>query len=170
LEDCWRPDLSPAPDVARAEHGEVAKVLADAGADILLCETFAHEGEAAIAVEAAARTGKETWVALTAGPEGNLLTPEGMRDVARSCVRAGATVVLVNCTPPEQTESFLAALDVDAITGCYANDGSLSVDEYVQHARSWIARGAQVIGSCCGTGPSHILEMHREFVEGKKAP
>ena len=169
LEDCWRPDLSPAPDVARAEHREVAKVLADAGADILLCETFSHEGETAIAVEAAARTGKETWVALTTGPDGNLLTPDRTRRLARTCVEAGASIVLVNCTPPDRVLVHLQAIDHPK-TGAYANDGSISVDEYMQHAATWIAHGAQVIGSCCGTGPSHILEMHRKFFVGKKAP
>lgn len=171
LEDCWRPDRSPPPDVARAEHREVADVLARAGAGILLCETFAHEGEAALAVEAAARTGKETWVALTAGPDANLLTPDRMRDVARTCVKAGASIVLVNCTPPERTHSYLSAISESAPkTGAYANDGSISVDEYVQHARSWIALNAQVVGSCCGTGPAHVREMHWKLIAGKKAP
>lgn len=171
LEDCWRPDLSPAADVARAEHREVAKVLADAGADILLCETFAHEGEAAIAVDAASRTGKETWVALTAGPEGDLLTPDRMKEVARVCIEAGATIVLVNCTPPDRVLAFLSAVSEHAAkTGCYANDGAISVDEYVQHASSWLGLGAGVLGSCCGTGPSHIIEMNAKFIVGKKAP
>ena len=169
LEDCWRPDLSPPADVARREHGEVANVFADAGADILLCETFAHAGEAAIAVEVAARTGKETWIALTAGPDANLMTPDAMRAVARSCVDAGASVVLVNCTPPERTLLYLQAIDHRAI-GAYANAGSTSVDEYMQHARGWIAQGAMVVGSCCGTSITHIVEIHGQFVAGKKAP
>ena len=51
-----------------------------------------------------------------------------------------------------------------------ANGGSISVDEYVQHARSWITLNPHVVGSCCGTGPSHVLEMHDELIGGKKAP
>jgi S-methylmethionine-dependent homocysteine/selenocysteine methylase len=172
LEDCWRPDLVPPPDVSRREHAEVARVLADAGADILLCETFPHAGEAAIAVEAAVRTGKETWVALTAGPDADLMTPLAMRDAARECARAGASVVLVNCTPPERTLLYLRELadDLGAAYGAYANSGSTTIDEYVQHATTWIAHGAFVVGSCCGTGPAHIHEMKDKFMVGKKAP
>ncbi len=170
LEDCWRPDLSPPADVARREHSEVARVLADAGADILLCETFPHAGEAAIAVQAAAHTGKETWVALTAGPNADLMTPETMGVAARACVDAGASVVLVNCTPPERTLPFLSALGVGVPFGAYANSGSISIDEYMHHASTWIAHGASVVGSCCGSGPSHILEIHAKFMAGKKAP
>ena len=34
LEDCYRPDLSPPPETCRAEHRELAEVLADAGCDL----------------------------------------------------------------------------------------------------------------------------------------
>jgi S-methylmethionine-dependent homocysteine/selenocysteine methylase len=168
LEDCWRPDLSPPQGVARKEHREVARVLADAGADILLCETFPHRGEAVIAVEEAVRTGKETWVALTAGPEGTLMTAREMNEAARACIDAGASVILVNCSPPERTLAFLDALDAPT-KGAYANAGSTSVDEYVQHAMAWIAHGASVVGSCCGTGPGHILEITRKILSGRSA-
>jgi S-methylmethionine-dependent homocysteine/selenocysteine methylase len=169
LEDCWRPDLTPTADECRREHGEVARVMADAGADILLCETFAHPGEAVLAVEAAVRTKKETWVALTAGPDANLMTPDEMRSVARMCVLAGASIVLVNCTPPERSLVYLQAIE-HTKTGVYANAGSISIDEYVQHARAWIAHGATIIGSCCGTGPSYIHEINEQLILGKKAP
>ena len=76
LEDCYRPDLSPAN--SRSEHRELAHVLHSAGCDILLCETFPHIGEARIAVEEAVRTGTETWVGFTAGPRADLLTPNQM--------------------------------------------------------------------------------------------
>ncbi|MDQ3035401.1 MAG: homocysteine S-methyltransferase family protein, partial [Myxococcota bacterium] len=56
LEDCYRPELSPGAR-SRVEHRELARTLADAGVDLLLCETFPHVGEALVAVEEAARTG-----------------------------------------------------------------------------------------------------------------
>jgi S-methylmethionine-dependent homocysteine/selenocysteine methylase len=171
LEDCYRPDLSPGPRSA-AEHRELAHVLAAEKVDLILCETFAHPLEAAIAVEEAARTGVETWVALTAGPEGDLLTPAGMRDAAAACVRAGARAVLVNCTPAPRTLAFLQAIAaLDVPFGAYANAGAASeglgwsadaraaAEAYAVHARSWIAAGASVVGGCCGTGPEHVAEL-----------
>src|SRR5262245_13933060 len=97
LEDCYRPDLSP-PD-PRPEHRELARALAGAGVDLLLCETFPHVGEALIAVEEAVQTGLPTWVAFTAGPDATLLTPREIEAGAREAVARGASAVLVNCTP-----------------------------------------------------------------------
>lgn len=168
LEDCWRPDLSPPSDVARKEHAELANVLADAGADILLCETFAGGREAAIATEAAARTGKETWTALTAGPDANLMTPQAMKAAARACVDAGARAILVNCTPAGATLRYLEPLACLGVPyGAYANGGKVSVDEYVQYARTYVDLGATIVGSCCFTGPVHITEIAKIFAAGR---
>ncbi len=168
LEDCYRPDRSPGA-ASRAEHAELASALAHAGVDILLCETFPHPIEARTAVRECVRTGVETWVALTAGPDGSLMTPWAMRDSALECVGEGARVVLVNCTPAAQTLQYvreLAGLGVPF--GAYANagredervgwgaDATEGAAKYALLAASWRAAGAAVIGGCCGTGPAHI--------------
>ncbi len=67
LEDCYRPDLSPADP--RPEHREMAEALHAASVNLILCETFPHPGEARVAVEEAVRTGLPVWAALTAGPD-----------------------------------------------------------------------------------------------------
>lgn len=179
LEDCYRPDLSP--DECREEHRELAEALAAAGVDLLLCETFPHVGEALVAVEEAARTGLPTWVALTAGPEGTLLSPEAMAHGAREAVRRGATAVLVNCTRATETERFVAALaslgglgGLGAVPfGAYANAGSAEdgigwgageagAQAYAAIAERWAALGATILGGCCGTGPAHLRALaHR---------
>lgn len=174
IEDCYRPDLSPPVDVARREHSELARALASAGADVLLCETFPNAREACVAVEEAARTGLETWVALTAGPDANLMTPRTMGEAARACVVSGAKVVLVNCTPPDRTLAYVEALaGAGAPFGAYANAGRLDssgyrlIDEYLQLARTWVAAGATFVGSCCGTSSRYIAEIATEFREGR---
>tara|TARA_R110002049_G_scaffold27321_2_gene94089 strand:+ start:198997 stop:199818 length:822 start_codon:yes stop_codon:yes gene_type:complete len=177
LEDCYRPDLSPSDP--RPEHRELAKVLADSGCDILLCETFPHAGEAAIAVEEAVRTGVETWLALTAGPSGDLLSAEQMSAAASVAIDCGATAVLVNCTPAQVTLPFVRRLaddhpgvpigayanagDVDDQVG-WASDPSLGADKYLAFARSWSEAGSVLIGGCCGTGPAHIAAVARKFL------
>ncbi|UQA58914.1 homocysteine S-methyltransferase family protein [Polyangium aurulentum] len=171
LEDCYRPDLSP-PD-PRPEHRELCRVLADAGVDLMLCETFPHVGEALVAVEEAVATGIETWVAFTAGPEANLLTPVEIEEGAREAIRRGAAAVLVNCTPAARTLEYverIAGLGVPF--GAYANAGAL--DEgigwgkaaegpllYAQYAEAWVRAGATLIGGCCGTGPAHVQALGR---------
>lgn len=171
LEDCYRPDLAPRGDVARAEHGALSRVLVDAGVDLILCETFPSPREACVAVDAAARTGVETWVALTAGPDADLMTPAAMAEAARACVEHGARAVLVDCTPPDATLAYVEAIARAGVPfGAYANAGrtdrwsEASVDEYVQHARMWVEVGATIVGSCCGTDARYIAEIHRQFL------
>lgn len=179
LQDCYRPDLSPGCD-SRLEHRELADLLAEAGCDLLLCETFPHLGEAVVAVEESARTGIETWVALTAGPEANLLSPSEMADGAQRAVDRGASAVLVNCTPATDTLRFVQAIvrrNLGVPIGAYANAGRpddrvgwQSTSElasprggaktYATLARQWIEAGASVVGGCCGTGPAHIKALH----------
>lgn len=175
LEDCYRPDLSPGAD-SRTEHRELAEVLADAGCNRLLCETFPHLVEAVVAVEEAVRTGVTTWVALTAGPNADLLTPREMARAARHAVDAGAAAVLVNCVPAIDTLRFVEALTDEQLgvpIGAYANAGRPDdkigwqssprpgAVAYAELAEQWIDAGATLVGSCCGTGPEHIAALRR---------
>jgi S-methylmethionine-dependent homocysteine/selenocysteine methylase len=172
LEDCYRPDLSPGV-ASRAGHAAMASALAAAGVDILLCETFAHPIEACAAVEAAAETGVETWVALTAGPDGSLMTPAAMRVAARACVDAGARAILVNCVAAGRTLVYVRELaGLGVAFGAYANAGAeadgigwgaaddpRAAAAYASLATSWIDAGATLVGGCCGTGPAHIRAL-----------
>src|SRR5207248_6538413 len=66
VEDCYRPDLRPSPDVALLEHRELAQALAAAGCDLLLVETVVAADEGLVAVRAAVETGLPVWVAALA--------------------------------------------------------------------------------------------------------
>ena len=174
LEDCYRPDLAPTdrPVLAR-EHGEMARALVAAGVDLLLAETFAAPDEAVAATEACVATGAETWVALTAGPEADLLTPAALAEAARRCADAGASAVLVNCVPATRTRAYVEALArVGARFGAYANAGGLGegigwgagpegAARYAELARTWADAGATILGGCCGTGPAHVEALSR---------
>lgn len=172
LEDCYRPDLSPADP--RPEHRRFCRLLADAGADLLLCETFPHVGEALVAVEEAVATGLPTWVAFTAGPEGTLLTPAQIREGAREAVRRGVSAVLVNCTAASLMQPFVEALaGVGVPFGAYANAGAMEdglgwgspgdgPERYAALAARWQEAGATILGGCCGTSAAHIRALSRQ--------
>jgi S-methylmethionine-dependent homocysteine/selenocysteine methylase len=165
LEDCYRPDLAPLDGEARPEHEELARFLAGAGVDFLMCETFPSPREACVAAEACAKTGMETWVSLTAGPNGELMTPEALGAAARACVAAGASAVLVNCVAAALTAPYVEALAEAGVPfGAYANasrwnEPPLDPDAYAAHARAWLSRGATILGACCGTGPAHVARL-----------
>ena len=173
LADCYRPDLSPPNPGPR--HRALADVLVSAGVDLLLCETFPHVEEGLSAVAAAVETGAEAWVSFTAGPDGDLLSPDDIHRGAERAVTLGASTILVNCTPAAQTTRFLAALaDLGVPFGAYANAGHpdegigwVTSDDgperYADHAQEWIEIGATVLGSCCGTGPQHIQALKNRF-------
>lgn len=178
LADCYRPDLSPG-DAAYAEHAEVAHALVDAGADILLCETFAHEAEALAAVRAAVDARRPVWLAMTAGPRGDLLEPKDFARIGERAMRLGAGRLLVNCIAATRTAPFVDALaSVGAPIGVYANAGSpdegLGWDapaeeaarRYADLAERWVDLGATVVGGCCGTGPQHIRTLAARWGSG----
>lgn len=169
LEDCYRPDLSPRE--ARGEHREVARALAGAGVDVIVCETFPHVGEGLVALEEAVATGVPAWMAFTAGPDGSLMSVERMAEGAAAALDRGASAVMVNCTAAARTLPYVARLVEVAAgrapVGAYANAGdadwnvfeAAAVERYVAAARSWIEAGAEIVGGCCGTGPAHIAAL-----------
>lgn len=178
LEDCYRPDLSPAgddPAGTRAAHAELARVLAEEGCDLLLCETFPRIDEGLLAAEAALETGLPVWVSFTAGPEADLLSPADVASGARRAVALGAAAVLVNCVPARRTLDYVRAL-ADAVggsvpLGAYANAGQAddrigwrsvpgAPEAYAELALDWVVEGgASLVGGCCGTGPAHVRAL-----------
>ncbi|HSQ66783.1 MAG TPA: homocysteine S-methyltransferase family protein [Polyangiaceae bacterium] len=169
LEDCYRPELAPPDDEARPEHEELVRVLRDEGLDLILCETFPSAREAVVATEECKRSGATTWVSLTGGPSGDVMTPEAMRAAARDVVSAGADAVLVNCVAAELVEPYLDAVASAGVPfGVYANasrwnEPPVPVERYVALARGWRERGASIVGCCCGTGPAYVHAIVEEL-------
>lgn len=169
VEDCYRPDRSPGEE-SRASHRELAGLLVAEGVDVLLCEAFPSALEALVAVEECVRTDRETWVAFTAGPDGDLLTPRAMREAARDCIRAGADAVLVNCVSAERTLPYVDALaGLGVLFGAYANAAAwngtkVGAARYADLAASWVEAGAELVGACCGTGPEYVDAVRRRLL------
>ena len=175
LADCYRPDMSPAkehPAQTYRAHAQMAEALAD-GSDLILCETFPSIDEAVLAARAACRTGKETWVALTAGPGIPLLTAEDMREGAKRLVDEGVSALLVSCSPALDCQDYVVALaNLGVPSGVYANAGVADSEsgfrsdpraapaQYLSFAIKWREAGAAIIGGCCGTRPGHIKALN----------
>lgn len=178
VEDCWHPERSP-PDAA-AQHAVTARLLADAGPDLLLVETFADPDEAVVATAAAVATGLPVWTSLTPGWDGRLLSPEALAHAARAAADAGAEVVCVNCLPAARASAWVEALAAVGVPwGVYANAGEPAdglgfrqrgaAAKYAERAASWLDMGAVVVGGCCGTGPAHIAALagHAAFCSNR---
>ena len=179
LEHCFRPDLAPAPDVARAEHAELAGILADSGADLLLLESMNTLAEARVAADAARATGLPLWVSFVLGPDGRVLSGEPLVAATAAMRDAGAEAVLVNCVPPEDVDSALRDLG-DGPGGAFPHVGRFDPPSWkfeffprfaetegwpperlATAADGWRAAGARIVGGCCGTGPAHSQALAR---------
>jgi S-methylmethionine-dependent homocysteine/selenocysteine methylase len=177
VEDCYRPALSPPRAEALREHEAHARALAAAGCDLLLVETVCARDEGLAAVEACARTGLPVWVAAMAAPfrtgdpsePARLLDGNDLAAFFAAVREAGAQAALLNCTPCDGIDRALPAAAASALPfGAYAHMGEidpalawpaapvLTPAEYRVRAARWVARGATLVGGCCGTTPAHI--------------
>ena len=165
----------PSDDELNAEHGVLARNLADAGVDLILCETHNTIREAVAAARAAYATGKPLWISFTLGPDNALLSGETLHDAAQAVLPFGPQAVLVNCIPVAQVASALrilrAVVPSQIEIGAYGNVGhvddavgwtlthAVSPTAYADAAREWQHIGATIIGGCCGTMPAHIAAL-----------
>jgi len=180
LEDCYRPDLAPGPAESGPEHAEHARLLAGgAGIDLILVETMNTIREAIAASRAAAAVGLPFFASFVCWKGAHLLSGEPLAEAVAAIDAFSPLAVLVNCLPPSAVAPCLRVLS-DQIRpfGVYANlgapeagdPGGRSEDctpaEFAEHARSWVAAGARVVGGCCGTTPAHIRALHEGLGRG----
>jgi S-methylmethionine-dependent homocysteine/selenocysteine methylase len=120
-----------------------------------------------------------------AGPR--LRSGERVVEAVEAAVRLRAAAVLFNCSQPEvMGEAVSAARDtLDGLGGAartvrigvYANAfpaqgaaaeanstlfdirADLTPPGYLRWAQDWVARGATIVGGCCGIGPEHIAAL-----------
>lgn len=158
--------------------------------DLWLAETQSSLAEVrAIAAELPG-DGKPLWLSFTLKDEDVDETPrlrsgEPVAAAAQLAVELGAGALLFNCSQPEVMAAALdtaratfAAAGVEIPFGAYANafppqpeeatanDGldplrpDLDPPGYLSFAQDWQARGASLIGGCCGIGPEHIAVLN----------
>lgn len=182
VEDCYSPWLVPDDAELEAEHGELARYLAEAGCDLILVETMNTVRETVIAARAAAATGLPVWVSVTLNPHNNLLSGESLREAAQAALTVKPAALLVNCIPVAQGVSALHVLhkavdNAQVRLGIYANAGHVEAGEwsmargvtpeaYADAAREWLATGASIIGGCCGATPDHIARLANQIACG----
>jgi len=162
---------------------EQARVLLDAGVDLLLLETFGSLLEAAEAVRAARGLSSEIPIVaeMTFLAEGRTAFGEAASHALATLHAAGADVVGMNCTlGPQETEEIFSKLAgaIPAPLSVMPNAGYPSVvhgrnvylsspDYLREYASAFVESGAAIVGGCCGTTPEHIRAMARE-VTGRK--
>jgi len=156
---------------------EQARVLLEAGVDLLLLETFGSLLEAAEAVRAArGLSGQVPIVAeMTFLSDGRTAFGESAPHALATLALAGADAVGMNCTlGPQETHDVFVRLpsSIQTPLSVMPNAGYptivhgrnvyLSSPDYLSdYARAYSEAGAAIIGGCCGTTPEHIRAMAR---------
>jgi homocysteine S-methyltransferase len=128
--------------------------------------------EARAALVAAREAGAPALASFVCWDGARLLSGEPLEDAVAAAREADACAVLVNCLPPSNVAPCVDALAAQPLPfGVYPNLGEpedthgfrrsedLGPAELAALASGWIARGARVIGGCCGTTPTHLAAM-----------
>jgi len=164
---------------------EQARVLLDAGADLILLETFGSLLEAAEAVRAVRGLSSEIPIVaeMTFLSEGRTAFGEVAGHALSTLVRAGADAVGINCTlGPQETHEIFTRLSASVAaplsvmpnagypTVVHGRNVYLSSSDYLHdYAAAFADAGASIIGGCCGTTPEHIRAMARALA-GRARP
>lgn len=171
-------------DRVRALFDDQLAIFVEAGADLVVAETFTWLGEAVIATEQARTTGLPVVTTMSFEREPRSYEGASPADCARRLQDAGADVVGVNClrnpdlTLPlvremrEAVTGYLAAQPVAYRTPADKPDFT-SLDEFplaldplqltraemASYATEARALGVSLIGSCCGSVAAHVRAM-----------
>ncbi len=180
----YHAELVPPKDQAVASYERIVD-LQDPAVDLFIAETMSCVAEAGYVCSVVAATGKPIWVSFTVNDHDGTVLRSGETLMAGidAAIAAKADGILVNCSSPEaigqsmavlakqdlpfggMANGFVSASDLQAGGGVdgLATRDDLGPTEYADHAMSWAAQGATLIGGCCGVGPTHIAEIRRRI-------
>ncbi len=164
------------PEEARAAFAEQIRALMEAGADVILMETFSDRMELLEALAAARESAPDVPIIchMTFGGDDRTLLGDLPAHVTRELYKAGADVIGVNCGGgPEQLSRILQMMRQavpEAVLSAMPNAGfpesvggrmmyPATETYFAEYALTFKAIGARLIGGCCGTTPEHINAM-----------
>lgn len=173
-------------DHIRAVFQEQASALAQAGADLLILETFYDLDELVEAVQAVRQAvGSEVPIAahVTVNADGRMNDGASVADFTRALDALPVDVIGVNCsTGPDvllKTVERMAHFSPKPLSampnaGLPATAGespaySCSPRHLAQYVRRFVGAGVRLIGGCCGTTPEHI-QLIRSEIQSLQAP
>ncbi len=171
----YRGDYGLDADALARFHGRRFEVLADAGADLLACETIPLLEEArAYSTLLGSQPGTQAWFSFTT-PDGERTSHgEPLADCARLADGAAQVIAVgVNCVKPGVVASAIRSLRIgtDKPIVVYPNSGEIwnAGDEswrgspgelgLAALAPAWVRAGAGLVGGCCRVGPGQIAGL-----------
>ena len=163
------------PDDARATYAEQAKALTEGGVDLLLIETMFALEEATAAFEGA-RSASDLPIVVSFSYDRGVRTMMGVKtsQVMKTYTDLGAVAIGANCGEglemiPEVLRQMREAAP-EAVLIAKPNAGlprlvggqtvyDVTPQQFALTMDDFVTRGAQVIGSCCGSSPEYIRAL-----------
>lgn len=156
-------------------YREQIRVLADAGADLLVAETLLSVEEAQVILDAAQSVCElPVMCTLTLEADGTALFGGSAVEMVETLQEMGAAAVGVNCSVgPDQLEAVVASMAAVAHVPVIAkpNAGMPVMDEkgmahynmdpehFAASMQRLVEAGARIVGGCCGTDPGYIRRL-----------
>ena len=157
-------------------YHEQARALAEAGVDLILCETLMGHDEAMAALEGCRMAAAELPVccSFSVTADGMLYFGGSVYEAAPQVAEFGADAVGINCSVgPDQLESVVRSLRESLSVPVIAkpNAGmpeidaqgnarySMNAEEFGRHMAALHRAGAVILGGCCGTEPAYIRSL-----------
>jgi homocysteine S-methyltransferase len=149
------------------EYTERARLLAAGGADFILAESLSSVSDCVDAAAACAEIDLPLFLGIgNLNEDGNLADGTPIETLVSALQGHRIDGLLFMCTFPPAVSKALPRLraSFSGFIGAYPHAGLPSNPEYTpdvlaEYAADWKQMGAQVIGGCCGTGPSHIVAL-----------
>ncbi len=155
-----------AEDDMAEEYRVQAKVLVEAGVDVLLLEYVRDLAVAVLALDAVAGFGVPVFLGIcNVTTEGTLDDGEAVDRLAETLGGRQADAVLTMCSRPDAISATLPRLrqGFGGPMGGYSNIVDMAEkytpEAYAESVGQWLAMGAQIVGGCCGSTPDHIAAL-----------
>lgn len=149
-----------------------ARIMAEAGADLLMLEMMVDIERFLTVLDAARTSGLPVWVGFSCADTSDgvvrLLDGPPLSAALAAADERDVPLVSIMHTDVDDVDACLDVVDAtwSGVVGVYAHsgvfidnnwvfDGVISPGDYARHASGWRNR-VQVVGGCCGTGPEHI--------------
>ena len=169
--DDWR-----APESLRADAERQAQIMAEAGADLLVLEMMVDIDSMLVMLEAALAAKLPVWVGLSCNRDNdgqiNLLRNDSLEDALLALADYDIPLISIMHTEVEDIDACLDVVDQrwDGPVCVYAHsarwsgqvgifDNTIPAEEYANYCDTWLRRGVDVIGGCCGLGVAHIKAL-----------
>jgi len=160
-------------DDLRAWHRPRLQQLAEAGADLLACETIPSVAEAEALTLELADLGVPAWLSLTTVGD-RTRTGEPAEDAYAIAAEVPNVIALgANCCDPREAAQVVAAVAGRRPVVFYPNSGEswdAGAREWTgdaavaDSARTWVEAGVSALGGCCRVTPEQISVMREQLV------